>query len=272
MLFVAVGVFVGLIVVQCVLAVLAGKIRAARIRELYVYPVKSMAGIAVPYLEFDDDGLILNDRCYAVVSNGTIVTQRDKKRLGDIVPCLDDGLSLSYQGRTVRVLSSGHEVEGLDAVDCGDDVAEFLSDILEGDYRLVRAKKLKFHDVSPVHVATTASLKKFPKGNFRYNVLVATRRAFDEDTWLDVAIGLSATLRVVKPCRRCSVTSDSSLEPLKTMRLSRIAADPRLGHSPCFGLNCVVVNRGILHVGDRVEVLRSIMRGTWLTCDIANPH
>ena len=92
---------------------------------------------------------------------------------------------------------------------------------------------------------------------FRPNVVVADTTPFEEDGWGSIAIG-SATLRLVKPCGRCSVvTVDPGMgeisgpEPLAT--LSGYRGSSQFG--PRFGMNAVTDREGVIRVGDAVSPL-----------------
>jgi len=98
-----------------------------------------------------------------------------------------------------------------------------------------------------------------PMERFRPNVVIDGVNAYDEDRIHELATG-DVTLRIVKPCTRCSITTtdqDSGAvdgtEPLATLKRYRF--DRELG-GVCFGQNAIVT-RGIgatLRVGDEFEV------------------
>ena len=126
------------------------------VSELYIYPVKSLAGIKVNSFELDDYGAA-NDRRWLVVDESdSFITQRQDPRLATVqVQLLPDShqcevlrlaapgmepLSVALRGpasahlptRTVRVW--GDVVDGLD---CGDEAARWLSSLLGRPARLV---------------------------------------------------------------------------------------------------------------------------------------
>lgn len=118
---------------------------------LFLYPVKSLRGCAVPAAEFDELGLVGDRRFMVVDETGKFLTQRVLPRLALITTALTaDELILSSEGagriavrrapdpaaplRTVSVWKS----EGLLAEDCGDAVAAWLGSFLGVTCRLVR--------------------------------------------------------------------------------------------------------------------------------------
>lgn len=287
----------------------------ARIARLFVYPVKSCAGIEVEQAVLTETGLDL-DRAWMVVDeSGEFVTQREEPRLALVQPQFRRGGSelvlrapgmLPLHLRTdvaeapARVRVWDDEVP---AWDMGDVAAQWFSDFLslnaEGlpgagaeRYRLVRFdpehRRLssmqwtageealnQFSDGFAVLVTSQASLDELnarlqqagyaPVGmeRFRANLVLEGLPAHDEDRLdtLHVAIdgGAKATLRLVKPCPRCTVpnidpaTALSSPEVGDTLQGYR--QNPLLNGAVAFGMNAIVtggVDR-VLMVGQEVS-------------------
>lgn len=154
---------------------------------LFLYPVKSLRGFAVPAVEIDDLGFAGDRRFLVIDEAGKFVTQRQITRMALVSTALSDGiLTLSAEGaghvsiptasdpaaqlHTVAVWKS----EGMQAEDCGPAVAAWLGDFLRLKCRLVRIgnkfrrpvlKKaaqprdaFSFADGSPILVTSEASL------------------------------------------------------------------------------------------------------------------
>ena len=89
---------------------------------------------------------------------------------------------------------------------------------------------------------------------FRPNLVVTGAPPHAEDGWRTIAIG-GLTLELVKPCARCTVpttdqeTGERGPEPLRVLATYR-----KQGSGVFFGMNLVHRDRGILRVGDVVEV------------------
>lgn len=122
-----------------------------RLSALFLYPVKSLGGVAVDSAVVDPLGLVGDRRFMVVDENGRFLTQRTLPRMALIKTALTpQALQLSHAGRdtlavplasdpaaplrTVSVWKS----EGLLAEDTGDHAASWLSDILSTRCRLVR--------------------------------------------------------------------------------------------------------------------------------------
>lgn len=130
---------------------------------LFLYPVKSLAGISVPSAALDAHGLVGDRRFLVVDDTGRFLSQRTLPRMALIATALDAThltlsvspsllLSISPSSspsskiripraadptaplRTVSVWKS----ENLLAEDCGDEAAAFLSSFLAAPCRLVR--------------------------------------------------------------------------------------------------------------------------------------
>ena len=122
-----------------------------KLTGLFIYPVKSLGGLAVPSATLDELGLVGDRRFLVVDETGRFLTQRTLPRMALIATALDATqltLSTSVSNiirvarasdpaaplRTVSVWKS----ENLLAEDCGDAAATFLSDFLATHCRLVR--------------------------------------------------------------------------------------------------------------------------------------
>lgn len=123
-----------------------------RVARLFIYPVKSLRGIAVDAAEVDALGFAGDRRFLVVDGDGRFVTQRTVPRMAAVATALDAAtLTLSAGGagavsvprasdpaaplRRVTVWGS----EGLLAEDCGEEPAAWLTARLGQPVRLVRA-------------------------------------------------------------------------------------------------------------------------------------
>lgn len=122
-----------------------------RVTGLFLYPVKSLRGCAVPVAELDALGFVGDRRFLITDPTGKFLTQRTVPRMALIDAKLFPGmLTLSADGtRSISVPTvSGPSAplrsvtvwkhEGLQAEDCGDPVSRWLSDFLGLTCRLVR--------------------------------------------------------------------------------------------------------------------------------------
>lgn len=225
----------------------------------------------------------ISDREWMVIDrNGCFVTQREHPRLALVETALVDGsVQLSRPG--VEALAVPHAMlpaatrevtvwhSKVRGVDQGDAAAAWLSAFLRADVRLVRFDPLKprrcnpdyagdsgahtlFADGYPILAIGEASLADLnarlvakgapalPMNRFRPNVVIAGIDPYAEDH-LDTLVCEGVTLRFVKPCTRCTVTTTDQAtgrrgsEPLPT--LSTYRRNDALA-AVTFGMNAIV--------------------------------
>ena len=259
------------------------------VADLYIYPVKSCAGVRCAQATLDARGL-RRDRGWMIVDgHDEFVTQREHPRLALITPQLEaDTLHLSTpEGQAVSVPTTG--VVGptrhvrvwrdwCEAVDQGDTAAQFFSDWLEESVRLIKmadsferhvdSRYVKtpaltgFSDGYPLLLISQASLDDLntrldtplPMNRFRPNLVITGCDRYAEDGWQQVRIN-TITFDIAKPCERCTVTTtdqatgERGVEPLRTLATYR-----RAGTKVYFGQNIIHRTAGTLAVGESVEV------------------
>lgn len=249
------------------------------IESLHVYPVKSLAGIEVASCLLAATGLA-HDREWVVVDQRDhFLTQRDLPRMalvrtriesGELrlqaPDCAEIAVPLAHGGavRTATVWRSRSP-----AFDAGDEVAAWLSVFLDRPVRLLRfdpahqrlsntdwtggiAAPNHFTDGYPIMVLSRASLadlnrrlgRELEMNRFRPNLVLDGVEAYAEDTLREIDTG-EVTLRLVKPCTRCVITTTDQHtgmrdgdEPLRTLKAYRFDKALR---GVAFGMNAVIV-------------------------------
>lgn len=260
-----------------------------KISELYIHPLKSAAAISLEQGLLDEFGLQHDRRWMLVDDKGHFLSQRQLPEMCLInaqvmeaslkltAPGMPDIDAFTDEGSNSEVIVWG---DACNAYDCGDDVAEWLSYFLKTASRLVyfpddeirqvdqeyaeQADKTGFSDGFPLLLISQASLddlnarleKPISMTCFRPNLVVSGTEAFAEDDWKEIKVG-DITMRVVKPCSRCSIpsvdpsTGKRSAEPVKTLR------DYRLRDSKVFfGQNVIANTTGMLELGMPVEIIK----------------
>jgi uncharacterized protein len=260
--------------------------------QINIYPVKSCKGITLTRAELTPFGL-KNDRRWMVVdANGLFLSQRAIPRMALIEPTLtDEGLVLNApnaqilevphqskakSARSVRVWDDLCEAE-----DCGDEAAQWFSELLQINSRLVTIGKtfsrsvdaqyarnqdqVSFADAFPLLLISSASLRDLngrldlpiPMNRFRPNLVVSGCDPYAEDRWKRFSVG-TLSFTVSKPCARCTVptvdqmTGTKGTEPLATLSTYRKGND----HDVFFGQNLVNEQKsGELVMGMEVTVL-----------------
>ena len=225
---------------------------SAQIAGLWLYPVKSCAGIAVPEALLTDAGLDL-DRAWMVVDEaGAFVTQRQMPRMALVRPQLRHNdvvlrapgmlalhLAIDAVEEPVRVRVWKDEVA---AYDMGRVAAQWLSDFLGAKLRLVRFdpdhRRLsntrwtagieapnQFSDGYPLLVASEASLAQLndklsaqghaPVGmeRFRPNIVLGGIEAHDEDRLGDLSIETDDGPIVLRTVKPCTRCPIPDIDP-----------------------------------------------------------
>lgn len=269
------------------------------VAELHYYPIKSCGGTALTSAEIGPRGIV-HDREFMVVDpkTGEFKTQRKDTRMALVRPSLEgDVITLTAPGMqafNVQIIREGQIRESIvwrdttDGIDQGDEAAEWLSEFLKKDSRLVRmaegyvrqvdlryaneGDQVGFADGFPLLLTSRVSLgdlnerimgahpeeKSIPMNRFRPNIVFAgTDIPFIEDTWVKIQIG-GVDFLVAKPCARCPIpTTDQETavrgkEPMRTLLSFR----PKDGDGfPYFGQNLIHRNSGTIRVGEEVTVL-----------------
>lgn len=213
-----------------------------RLHSLYVYPVKSCAGIALTGAQLGATGL-LHDREWMVVDPaGQFITQRQTPRLALVSTALTGThLQLSTPDGAQVAVPLDHEGELLTvgvwrsrvpAFDAGAAAAEFFSQWLQRPARLVRfdarhrrlsnrdwtgglAAPNLFSDGYPLLVLSEASRldlsaragRDLPLDRFRANLVLDGVPAYAEDLAAQLHLADGVVLRLTKPCTRCIMTT-----------------------------------------------------------------
>ncbi|WP_339800901.1 MOSC N-terminal beta barrel domain-containing protein [uncultured Marinobacter sp.] len=261
------------------------------IHSLWLYPIKSLPGMAVESFELDKFGPAQDRRWMVVSADGRFVTQRKVPALALVIPRIEaQVLRIAVPGEGDHAVEPGPRwrtvsvwQDQAEALVAQPGPAEALSRFLgmpvelvympDAAFRHARAPGLtslhpvSFADGFPFLVTTTASLndlnlrlaRAVEMRRFRPNIVIEGAEPWAEDGWQQLAIG-EARVNLVTPCSRCvmiTVDPDTAVraedgEPLKTLASFRRTADGVM-----FGVNAVHQGAGLLRIGDTVRVIHS---------------
>jgi uncharacterized protein YcbX len=249
----------------------------ATVVGLYIYPVKSARGIPKSRVRVAAGGFEWDRHWMLVDDKGTFITQRTHPQLARIVPEISDEsltltapdlpalrLPLEPCGESVPVRVWDYYCTALDQ---GTAAAEWASQAVGQSVRLVRVSPAMGRVASPKYAGNTFAPVAFPDGfpllvcnqaslaelnarlpepvpmeRFRPNLVVSGLPAFAEDRIDSVRIG-GITLRLVKPCTRCTIpsidprTGERSTDPSPILRSFRFDRELR---GVTFGENAVI--------------------------------
>ncbi len=261
------------------------------VAELAIYPVKSLAGIALQEMTLGVRGPAFDRHWLVADPQGRFITQRERPRMCLVRTTLsDDALLLTAPGREALRLplptsdTAPRSVvtlwrDSVEACDAGDAAAQWLSDFLETPCRLhhmpddgVRSvdpayarseDEVGFADGFPLLLITRDSLHAFnaelpaPIGSerFRPNIVLAGAAPYAEDAWRRLRIG-DIEFEVAKPCARCVIPSlDPATGERQPVVSKALARTRRRDNAVYFGQNLIHRGLGTIRVGDEAVVL-----------------
>lgn len=260
--------------------------------RIYIYPVKSLAGIEVNTWNVDSKGLVFDRKWMLIDRRHQFLTQRRLPKMALIkTRIVGESLVLSAPGQREFAFplrsQGGERLE----VDIWDDrcIAEtvsseadtWLSRFLDSECRLVFHPENSVRQVDQ-HYATAVDQTAFSDGfpflivsenslhalnqamqleltmdRFRPNLVIGDCGSFAEDSWRRIEIN-GISFRLPKPCSRCSVptidpqTASIGKEPLTTLNRLR-----KWENKVYFGQNALHDICGTLSVGNVVDILES---------------
>jgi uncharacterized protein YcbX len=264
-----------------------------KIKELWIYPVKSMAGNAVTSATLAARGFLDDRRWMLIDENGRFISQREYAQLARWQARTDEqDLVLEHldTGEQLRIKEARADEGPLVEVQVWDDrfsaclVESISGEALKAalgipcrlvympedfdrplDPRFAKGEEwVSFADGYPYLVANQASLdalaaeveEELNMQRFRPNIVVEGPAAFAEDNWQALQIGKEA-FRLPKPCSRCIViTIDPETTKKNPSVFRNLAEMHSLNNKVVFGMNACWEGSGeaVLTVGEEVVV------------------
>ncbi len=212
-----------------------------KIAELFVYPVKSCAGVRMDEVSIAPTGFEFDRNWMVIDESGTFVTQREHPKLALVKPeFANGGIILSAPGieplhvsadgsggpATISLFGETHEALAGNA-----EAGTWFSSYLGGRFRLAKCDPRTLRkggvqyperDAAPtsfvdnygilvISEASHAALNQklpyaVPMNRFRPNIVVSGIDEHDEDYFTNARCG-EVALRFVNPCFRCNMTS-----------------------------------------------------------------
>lgn len=258
--------------------------------EIWIYPIKSLGGIALREAVVEERGLQYDRRWMLVDTNGKFITQRKVHEMALIDVALETGgLKVTHRSfahdplfipfeptvsEPIQVQVWDDEVE---AVTVSGEADRWFSRYLSQSVRLVKMPEqtirlvdtryaeneepVSFADGYPLMVISQASLDelntRLPEPvsmrRFRPSIVIQGTPPHGEDAWIDFQIG-TASFKAVKPCARCVLTTiDPTTGQTGPEPLKTLATYRNQNGKILFGMN-LLAQPGRMAVGDRVEI------------------
>lgn len=261
-----------------------------KLSELWIYPVKSLAGIPCDSAFAAARGFT-HDRRWMVCSvENEFISQRECAAMALIQPAIvGDSLVLTHKkftGASLRIpLDPGEGAplrvrvwgDWVDAADCGGEAAAWLREMLGRPCKLVRmtensfrpmdskysepGESVSFADGYPYLVISQSSLdalnqklaQALPMNRFRPNLVLVGCPAFEEDRWTQLRVG-NLSFRIVKPCSRCLITTTDQETGIRAVEpLKTLATFRKMNSEVYFGQNLIADSEGWLETGMEVH-------------------
>lgn len=246
------------------------------IKELRIYPVKSLAGSTLQQAELQPRGFKDDRRWMLIDENGRFVSQREYPFLTLWqVKVVDGSLDFEHKktGATFTIPNARANKGSLVDVELWNthfqarlvemkDAAAFqktlgvsarlvyMSNDSQRNINLKYAKQgeeVSFADGYPYLITNTASLdelservgEKLEMLRFRPNIIVENTTPFIEDNWKEISIN-QQKFRIPKPCARCvMITIDPQTTEKNANVLGELAKFRKTGNKVLFGANAI---------------------------------
>jgi uncharacterized protein len=265
-----------------------------RISELYIYPVKSLGGIAVSAAQLTDRGFQYDRRWMLVDEQNQFLTQRQYPQMALLQTGITtNGIEVYHKNNPVERISiplAADENEKYtvkiwddwcEALTISKQINEWFSDMLQAPCRLVfmpddALRKVdmryavhstditNFSDGYPLLVISQASLddlnrrleSPLPMDRFRPNIVITGANPYEEDEMEEFIIG-DMHFYGVKLCSRCMITTINQQSIVKGKEpLKTLATYRMMNNNIYFGQNILYNKTGIVKTGDPIRVVK----------------
>jgi uncharacterized protein len=262
------------------------------LQDIYIYPVKSLAGIRLIEAEVEEKGFRHDRRWMLVDKAGRFVSQREYPHLALLGVELevdrlkvfdrknpDHSIFIPFDlaaGPEILVTIWDDEVSAL-VVDAK--ISDWFSAFLGFEVNLVvmpeaskrpvdpryavNGESVSFADGMPYLIIGQASLDELnskleqpvPMNRFRPNLVFSGGAPFQEDQLRKIRIG-TVEFQIVKPCARCVMTTvDQDTAEQGKEPLKTLASFRTVNNKVMFGQNVVALSHGKVRLGDAITPL-----------------
>lgn len=264
-----------------------------KLKDIYLYPIKSCAGIRVDQWPVTNKGLQYDRQWMIVDQNDQFLSQRKLPKMALIQSqFVDQQLVLSAPGMkeisfslqptddTKTIIIKIWE-DQCQAKLVSSELDEWLSDFLNINCKLVCQDKNSVRQVDPLYahpqdqvyfsdgfpflIISEESLAdlnsrmpyKISMLRFRPNLVISGSKCYAEDLWREIKIG-DISFRLPKPCSRCPIPNidpETGVSSNETIKI--LNQYRRHDNKVYFGQNALHDNTGQLCIKDAVTILSS---------------
>jgi len=254
------------------------------LKELYIYPIKSLAGISVQSAKAEEMGFENDRRWMLIDDENQFITQRNHPNLSQFYPKIsEDKISINYYDKKHEFSINETLDEPLFSKVWDDETKVFevnkatskwFSEALGFECKLVKIANngARKHSSTKLHTTLNVSLadgypylligsesldflnekleEKIIMARFRPNIVISSSVAHEEDSFGNFQIG-TVKFQNAKPCGRCiMVNTNPNNGAVKKEPLSTLSTYRKVDNSILFGTNIMCLNEGIITVGD----------------------
>ncbi|WP_337968468.1 MOSC domain-containing protein [uncultured Flavobacterium sp.] len=256
------------------------------VKEIYIYPIKSLAGISCKNAFAEEMGFENDRRWMLIDADNQMLTQREHRIMSQFYPQISDGkISITFQDQKHEFSIDEHLEDSIkvnvwddksEVIEVNQTTSKWFSEHLGFECKLVKIIKSgdRKHESSRLKETFNVSLAdgypylmigsqsldflnekltdKITVLRFRPNIVISSEIPHEEDDFDTFKIG-EVDFKNVKPCGRCIMVNNDpdngklKKEPLKTLSKYRV-----VNNSVLFGTNIVSLNSGIISVGDEI--------------------
>ncbi len=262
------------------------------LKEIVIYPIKSIAGISVQKAFASERGFENDRRWMLIDENNKFITQRKHHKLALVwLNMSGETMELTHTDTLLGSISIPLKIAGKPELlaDIWDDKVQVIwpgleadtwfSDYLGQKCRLVYLPDESVRRVDPDYVSENvntslsdgypylltnrASLSDLEERSgvslsmtrFRPNLVVDSGVPFEEDSWKKIK-GDEVVFQPVKPCGRCVITTiDPQTGVAGQEPLQTLSTYRKPANKVLFGQNMIALRFGHIRVGERLEVI-----------------
>ncbi len=264
------------------------------VSELYIYPIKSLSGIAKETVEITNTGFKHDRRWMLVDDKNIFLSQRTHPQMALLQPAeTAEGIVVTHKNNPTQSITIPFYNEGKNKIQVSvwDDICEaeevsticnnWFSEMLQINCKLVYmpddTKRLvdkryaknnevtSFSDGYPILMIGQASLDnlnakldvQIPMNRFRPNIVFIGGHAHIEDEMEMFTIN-DLNFLGVKPCSRCVMTTINQQNSEKGKEPLKTLATYRTKNNKIyFGQNVLQQQNGNIAIGNKIEVIKS---------------
>lgn len=254
------------------------------VKELYIYPIKSLAGIRVENAKAEEMGFENDRRWMLIDEENQFITQRKYPNLSQFYPKINEGkIVILHQNTTHEffiketvgepILSTVWDDE-TKVVEVNKATSKWFSEALGFRCKLVKIinKGDRKHNSSKLNTTLNVSLadgypylligsesldflnekleEKITIARFRPNIVISSKLPHEEDSFDTFQIR-NVKFKNAKPCGRCiMINNDPKNGIVKKEPLNTLSTYRKVDNSILFGTNVMCLNEGEIRVGD----------------------